>query len=348
MKPKIQFFWLLGILFSSFTFSCNTPQQATDTATKQEVVALVKDPLPSWNEGVAKESIIDFVIKTTTIGSPDFIPEDERIACFDNDGTLWSEQPIYFQFAFAMDRVKVLAPMHPEWKDVQPFKAVLEGDAKTALSGGEKSKMDLMIATHAGMTTEDFNSVVKDWLATARHPTTNKPYTEMVFQPMLELLNYLRANGYKTYIVSGGGVDFMRVWTETVYGIPPEQVIGSSLKLKYEMRDEGPVIVRLPEVNFVDDKAGKPVGIEEHIGRRPIFTAGNSDGDYEMLQWTSTGKGYPRFGMIIHHTDEAREWAYDRSSSIGHLQQGLDDAVKYNWHIVDMKNDWNKIFAFGH
>lgn len=348
MQNKIQFPALLIFVITAFTFSCNTPPQAASPASKQEVAAMEKDPLPSWNEGASKKAIMDFVNKTTKAGSPGFIPIPDRIACFDNDGTLWSEQPMYFQLTFVMDRIKSLAPQHPEWKDTQPFKAVLEDDVKTALSGGEKSMVDLLIATHAGTTTEEFNRIVKDWLATARHPRFNRLYTEMVFQPMLELLNYLRANGYKTYIVSGGGIDFMRPWTESVYGIPPEQVIGSSLKLKYEMRDGGPVIYRLPEINFIDDKAAKPVGIEQHIGRRPVFTAGNSDGDYEMLQWTSTGTGFPRFGMIVHHTDEVREWAYDRESHIGRLNRGLDDAGTYHWVIVDMKSDWKKVYTFDH
>lgn len=334
----------LLILLSLSAFSCNAPKVAIDPGSEHKISTKHIDPLPSWNEGMTKKFILDFVSKTTKTGSADFIPVPDRIACFDNDGTLWSEQPMYFQLAFVMDRVKALAPQHPDWKETQPFKAVLEGDVKTALSGGEKSMVDLMIATHAGTTTEEFNKIVKDWLLTARHPLSNRPYTEMVFQPMLELLSYLRANGFKTYIVSGGGIDFMRPWTEAVYGIPPEQVIGSSLKLKYEMRDDGPVIFRLPEVNFIDDKAAKPVGIEQHIGRRPVFTAGNSDGDYEMLQWTSTATGYPRFGLIVHHTDEVREWAYDRTSHIGKLDRGLNDASKYNWLIVDMKADWNKIY----
>ena len=337
---------LLIFVIALFTFSCNTPPQAADTSAQQQTSVSSKDPLPSWNEGPSKKAIVDFVAKTTKAGSIDFIPIPERIACFDNDGTLWSEQPMYFQLAFVMDRVKALAPQHPEWKDTQPFKAVLEGDLKTALSGGEKSMMDLMMATHAGTTTEEFNKIVKDWLSSARHPRSNRPFTEMVYLPMLELLNYLRANGYKTYIVSGGGIDFMRPWTEAVYGIPPEQVIGSSLKLKYTMTDTGPVIQKLPEPNFVNDKGGKPVGIEQHIGRRPIFTGGNSDGDYEMLQWTTTASGYPRFGLIVHHTDEVREWAYDRTSSIGKLDRGLNDAEKYNWLIVDMKMDWKKVYAF--
>ncbi|MBK9105368.1 MAG: haloacid dehalogenase-like hydrolase [Saprospiraceae bacterium] len=346
MKLRNHFAFILIFVSGFITFSCNTPHQATDTPVKQEISTAAKDPLPSWKEGSTKKAIIDFITKTTKMGAADFIPVADRIACFDNDGTLWSEQPMYFQFAFVMDRIKTLAPQHPEWKDTQPFKAVLEGDVKTALSGGEKSMVDLLIATHAGTTTEEFNILVKEWLATARHPRFNRPYTEMVFQPMLELLNYLRANGYKTYIVSGGGIDFMRPWTEAVYGIPPEQVIGSSLKLKYEMRDDGPVIYRLPEINFIDDKAAKPVGIEQHIGRRPVFTAGNSDGDYEMLQWTSTGTGYPRFGMIVHHTDEVREWAYDRDSHIGKLNRGLDDAGTYHWVIMDMKSDWKKVYTF--
>ena len=346
MKFYLKFPALLIFAISAISFSCNTAHQATDTPEKQEMSAAAKDPLPSWNEGSTKKAILDFVTKTTKAGTADFIPVADRIACFDNDGTLWSEQPMYFQLAFVMDRIKALAPKHPEWKDTQPFKAVLEGDVKTALSGGEKSMVDLMIATHAGTTTEEFNIIVKEWLATARHPRFNRPYTEMVFQPMLELLNYLRANGYKTYIVSGGGIDFMRPWTEAVYGIPPEQVIGSSLKLKYEVRDDGPVIFRLPEINFIDDKAAKPVGIEQHIGRRPVFTAGNSDGDYEMLQWTSTGTGFPRFGMIVHHTDGDREWAYDRESHIGKLNRGLDDAGTYHWLVVDMKADWKKVYTF--
>lgn len=339
MKLKFQIFGWLLIAFTTFTYSCHTPEQASKTTTLTE-------PLPSWNEGASKKAIMDFVGRTTKAGSPDFIPVPERIACFDNDGTLWSEQPMYFQLTFVMDRVKALAPQHPEWKDTQPFKAVLEGDVKTALAGGEKAMFDLLIATHAGTTSEEFNSIVKNWLASAKHPKTNRPYTEMVYQPMVELLTYLRANGYKTYIVSGGGIDFMRPWTEAVYGIPPEQVIGSSLKLKYTMTGTGPVIQKLPEPNFVNDKGGKPVGIEQHIGRRPIFTAGNSDGDYEMLQWTTTGTGFPRFGLIVHHTDEAREWAYDRTSDIGKLNKGLDDAAKYNWLVVDMKHDWKKIYAF--
>ena len=305
-----------------------------------------EDPLPSWNEGHVKQSILAFVKRVTDSTSADFVPALDRIACFDNDGTLWAEQPLYFQFFFVMDRVKALVPQHPEWKNQQPFKAILEGDIKTALAGGEKAIATLMMATHAGMTDEEFNQVVKDWVATAKHPKTKKGFTEMVYQPMLELLDYLRTNGFTTFIVSGGGIDFMRPWAQQVYGVPPSQVVGSSLKVQYEVRNGQPVIVRLPEVNFVDDKAGKPEGIHQHIGKRPVFTAGNSDGDYEMLQWTATGSG-PRFGLIIHHTDPVREWAYDRNSSIGKLDKGLTDAPKYKWQVLDMQKDWKVIYPEG-
>jgi hypothetical protein len=303
------------------------------------------DPLPSWNDGAAKRSIVDFVTRVTQPGSPDFVAPEQRIATFDNDGTLWSEQPMYFQLFFAIDRVKSLAPMHPEWKDKQPFKAVLEGDFKTVLSGGEHALFELVMATHAGNTTEEFSQAVKDWLATAKHPKTGRPYTDMVYQPMLELLAYLRVNGFKSYIVSGGGIEFMRPWTEGVYGIPPEQVIGSSIKTKFEIRNGQPVLVRLPEVNFIDDKAGKPVGINQHIGRRPIAAFGNSDGDLQMLQWTATGKG-ARYVLIVHHTDAEREWAYDRKSKIGHLDKALDEALHKGWTLVDMKKDWKVIYPF--
>ena len=335
MKPKINLSILLVTVLALIAFSC----------TNHEEVVGTKDPLPSWNEGVSKKSIIDFVTKTTTQGNTDFVPVADRIACFDNDGTLWVEQPIYFQFAFAIDRIKAMAPQHPEWKTTQPFQALLEGDIKTALSGGEKALMQIMATTHSGMTTEAFEQTVKDWMTTATHPVKKKHYNELIYQPMVELLNYLRANGYKTFIVSGGGVDFMRPWVENAYGIPPDQVVGSSGKVKYDTLTGKPVLIKLPELNFNDDKEGKPVGIHQFIGKRPIFTAGNSDGDYAMLQWTSTGSG-PRFGMIVHHTDEQREWAYDRKSHIGNLARGLDDAKKYNWQVVDMKNDWKKIYSF--
>jgi hypothetical protein len=278
----------------------------------------------------------------TRAGSSDFVPPAERIAVFDNDGTLWGEQPMYVQAFFAFDRVKALAPEHPEWKDKEPFASVLKGDLKAALTGGEKALLELIMATHTGLTSEAFEKVVTDWIASARHPKTGRPYTQMVYQPMLELLAYLRASGFKTFIVSGGGIEFMRPWTEKVYGIPPEQVVGSTAKLKYESRAGGPVILRLPEVNFNDDKAGKPVGIQQHIGRRPIMAFGNSDGDFEMLEWTTSGEG-PRFGAIVHHTDAVRETAYDRESHIGKLARGLDEGPKRGWTIVSMKDDWKQI-----
>ena len=307
--------------------------------------AQTDDPLPSWHEGASKQAITQFVKNVSTAGGPGFVPLAQRIAVFDNDGTLWAEKPMYFQLAFALDRIKVLAPMHPEWKNKQPFKALLEGDLNTVLAGGEHALLELIMATHAGNTTEEFSQIVKDWLATAKHPRTGRPYTDMVYQPMLELLAYLRANGFKTYIVSGGGIEFMRPWTERVYGIPPEQVIGSSIKTKFELRDGKPVLVRLPEINFIDDKAGKPVGINQHIGRRPLAAFGNSDGDLQMLQWTAAGSG-ERFCLYVHHTDADREWAYDRNSSIGRLDQGLDEAQTRGWTVVDMKRDWKRIFPF--
>jgi phosphoglycolate phosphatase-like HAD superfamily hydrolase len=302
------------------------------------------DPLPSWNHTAPRQAIVAFVEKVTKEGSSDFVPIPERIAVFDNDGTLWAEQPMYFQAFFVFDRIKALAPQHPEWKDKEPFASVLRGDMKTALAGGERVLLEMVMATHAGMTTEEFEKSVIDWLATAKHPKTGKPFTEMVYQPMLELLVYLRTNGFKTFIVSGGGIEFMRPWAEKVYGIPPEQIIGSSIKSKYELRDGKPVIVKLPELNFIDDKGGKPVGIHHHIGRRPIFAAGNSDGDFEMLEWTTPGKG-SRLGMIIHHTDAEREFAYDRESHIGKLDKGLDEADAKGWIIIDMKSDWQTVFA---
>jgi hypothetical protein len=308
-------------------------------------VAQTADPLPSWNDGKAKQSIVNFVAKVTREGSPDFVPVAERVATFDNDGTLWAELPMYFQAFFIFDRIKALASQHPEWKDKEPFASVLKGDVKSALAGGEHALMEMAMATHAGMTTEEFEKIVKDWIATAKHPVTKRPYTEMVYQPMLELLAYLRANGFKTFIVSGGGIEFMRPWTEKVYGIPPEQIVGSSIKTKFELRDGKPVLVRLPELNFIDDKAGKPVGIQQHIGRRPIAAFGNSDGDLQMLQWTAAGPG-PRFCLYIHHTDAKREWAYDRESSIGRLDKGLDEAAAKGWTVVSMKDDWKRVFAF--
>lgn len=303
------------------------------------------DPLPSWNDGPAKLAIVSFVSDVTRQGSPDFTAIPERIATFDNDGTLWAEHPIYFQLAFAFERVKALAPLHPEWTETQPFKAVLEGDIKTFAGLGERGASEVLMATHAGMSTAEFETIVTDWLATARHPRFQRPYTDLVYQPMIELLAYLRANGFKTFIVSGGGIEFMRPWVERVYGIPPEQVVGSSIKTSFEMRAGKPVLFRLPQVNFVDDKAGKPVGINEHIGRRPLAAFGNSDGDLEMLQWTTMAGGV-RLGVIVHHTDAEREYAYDRNSPFGRLDKALDAAAENRWTVVDMKRDWKRVFPF--
>jgi phosphoserine phosphatase len=303
------------------------------------------DPLASWNDGPAKTSITEFVARVTAQGGPNFVPVEQRIATFDNDGTLWVEQPMYVQFAFVLDRVKTLAPQHPDWKDKQPFKAALEGDVRALAESGERGLMELIAATHAGMATEEFVKIVSDWLATARDQRFKRPHTELVYQPMLELLAYLRANGFKTFIVSGGGIEFMRPWTERVYGIPPEQVVGSSIKTRFEMRDGKPNLFRLPEINFIDDKAGKPIGINEHIGRRPIAAFGNSDGDLEMLQWATMASG-SRFGLIVHHTDEIREYAYDRDTHFGRLDKALDAAAPNHWTVVDMKKDWKRIFAF--
>lgn len=305
---------------------------------------LGQDPLPSWNEGPAKAAITDFVKKATTSGSPEYIPKDLRIATFDNDGTLWSEQPIYSQFLFAIDRVKALAPKHPEWKDKEPFASLLKGDVKGALAGGKRPLLEIMMATHSGMTTEEFETSVKDWISKARHPVTKRPYTDMVYQPMLELLAYLRANDFKTFIVSGGGIEFMRPWTEKTYGVPPEQVVGSSAKTKYEIRDGKPVLMRLPELDFIDDKAGKPVGINLHIGRRPVAAFGNSTGDQQMLEWTQGGKG-ARLMMLVHHDDAKREWAYGPKSKIGTFSDELmAEAKKRGWIVISMKDDWKVIF----
>ena len=305
--------------------------------------AQTADPLPTWSDGKAKQSIIAFVAKVTKEGSPDFVTPAERIATFDNDGTLWAEQPMYVQLAFAADRVKALAPEHPEWKDRQPFKGLLEGDMKAVAASGEHGLLELVMASHAGMTTDEFAALAESWLGEARHPTLGRPYTECVYQPMLELLEYLRSNGFRTWIVSGGGIEFMRPWTERVYGIPPEQVVGSTIATRFEMRESGPVLLRLPEMDFVDDKAGKPVAINRFIGRRPIAAFGNSDGDLQMLQWTTSAPGR-RLGAIVRHTDAEREAAYDRESHIGRLDRALDEAPERGWVVVDMKKDWKTIF----
>jgi phosphoglycolate phosphatase-like HAD superfamily hydrolase len=310
------------------------------------LAAAQPDPLPSWNTGPIKAAIIDFVRRVTTHGSPEFTPAAARIATFDNDGTLWSEQPMYFQLAFTLDRVRALAPEHPEWKTTQPFKAVLDNDAEALAAAGTKGLVELIMATHTGMTTDEFTQTVASWIATARHPRFDRPYTDLVFQPMLELLAYLRDNGFKTFVVSGGTVDFMRVWTERAYGIPPEQVIGTTFVTELQRRPDGvPALVRQPKLDFLDDGPGKPVAVNKFIGRRPVLAFGNSDGDQQMLQWTAAGGG-PRFMGLIRHTDGDREWAYDRSSPIGRLDKALDEAVAKGWVVVDMKRDWRVIYPF--
>jgi len=301
--------------------------------------------LASWNDGPAKSAITAFVASVTTAGGPDFVPVPERIAVFDNDGTLWCEQPFYNQFQFALDRVKALAPQHSEWRSQEPFQHLLAGDTNALLAGGERSLAAIMAAAHSGITSEDFDGVVREWLRGAKHPKSGQPYTSMIYQPMLELLDYLRSNGFKTFIVSGGGVEFMRAFADSVYGIPPEQVIGSQGKLRYELRAGRPVLVKLPEPQFVDDGPGKPAGIQTFIGRRPIAAFGNSDGDLQMLQWTMAGPG-PRFALLVHHTDAVREWAYDRASPVGRLDRALDEAAGSGWTVVDMQRDWKRVFPF--
>jgi hypothetical protein len=302
------------------------------------------DALASWNEGATKARILAFVGAVTEPGGKEFVAPAERVAVFDNDGTLWAEQPVYFQAFFIMDRIKALSPKHPEWKTQEPYASLLKGDMKAVSAGGEKTLMQLLMTTHAGMSTEEFKQIVSDWIATARHPKTGRLLTEMTYQPMKELLAYLRANGFKTFIVSGGGIEFMRPWAERVYGVPPEQVIGSSIQATYQLRNGQPVLLRLPEVNFINDKAGKPVGIHQHIGRRPIAAFGNSDGDYEMLVWTTSAPG-ARLGLIVHHDDAEREYAYDRKSPIGRLDRGLNEAGPRGWTVVSMKSDWKTVFS---
>jgi phosphoglycolate phosphatase-like HAD superfamily hydrolase len=305
--------------------------------------AAVVDSLPSWHDGASRKSIVDFVTRVTREGGPDFVPVPERIAVFDNDGTLWSEKPVPFQLLFAFDRVKALAPQHPEWKTKEPFASLIKGDMAGVLASGEKGVLAIIATTHTGMTTDEFSAQVQQWIATAKHPTTGRLFTEMVYQPMLELLAYLRANGFKTFIVSGGGVEFMRPWAERVYGIPPEQVIGSSGKLKHEVRNGIPVLIKLPEIDLIDDKEGKPVGIQRQIGRRPIAAFGNSDGDLQMLQWATTGPG-ARFALFVHHDDGEREFAYDRADKLQQFNTGWDEAIAKGWTVVSMKNDWKTVF----
>jgi hypothetical protein len=335
---------IIYILFIAFTlFSCK--EKIDENKDITTIIDEIVDPLPSWNDGQTKQAIITYVNDVTADGSTNFIPISDRIATFDNDGNLWSEQPTYFQLFFAIDRIKELAPEHPEWKTTQPYQAVLENDMKTLMSFGEHGLLEIVMATHAGNTVSEFEQIVNDWLAVAKHPRFNKPYNELVYQPMLELLDYLRENDFKTYIVSGGGIEFMRPWVEGVYGIPKEQVIGSSIKTKYEYNDGNPVIRRLPELNFIDHKEGKPEGINQFIGKKPVFTSGNSDGDLQMLRWGDSHT-YPSFQLYVHHTDSIREWAYDRKSSVGRLDKGLDEAKEKGWTIIDMQKDWKVVYPF--
>jgi len=337
------FYYLVLVSFIFLTSNCK--EESKESSISQTVEAIVLDPLPSWNDVQSKNDIVDYVKNVTNSNSVDFIPIADRIATFDNDGNLWSEQPAYFQLFFAIDRVKAMAADHPEWKETQPFKAVLENDMTALAKQGEHGLLQLVMATHAGNTTEAFDKDVKEWIETAKHPTKNVTYDQLVYQPMLELLQYLRANDFKTYVVSGGGVDFMRAFVTEIYGIPEEQIIGSRIKTAFDYNDGNPVIKRLPALDFIDDKDGKPLNIQKIIGKKPVFSSGNSDGDLQMMQWTASNK-YKSFMLYVHHTDSEREWAYDRDSHIGKLDKGLDQALKDGWTVIDMKNDWKIIYPF--
>ncbi|MEN8799305.1 MAG: HAD family hydrolase [Flavobacteriaceae bacterium] len=341
MKTLRNFFIVL--LFSGYYISCKQGTEMGEAPTATEIQ--VSDPLPSWNKGATKEAIVNFVEKVTNPDSAEFVAVEDRIATFDNDGNLWSEQPLYFQLIFAMERIKAMAEDHPEWKTTQPYKAVIEDDKEALIASGKKGLLQLVMASHTGMTTEEFNATSAAWLETSKHPRFNEPYHHMVYQPMLELLAYLRANDFKTFIVSGGGIDFLRVWAPEAYGIPTDQIVGSSVKATFEYKDGDAVIRKIPEINFVDDHEGKPIGIHQHIGKRPIFASGNSDGDLEMLQYTDSNE-LPSFMLYLHHTDAEREWAYDRESHIGKLDKGLDEAHAKGWTVIDMKKDWKVIYPF--
>ena len=339
MKIKVKYY-LLGLLIAG-TISC----KQNDPNTSGNYTSQLNDPLPSWNEGPTKTAILNFVKKVTDTASTDFVAIEDRIATFDNDGNLWSEQPLYFQLVFAMDRVKAIADQHPEWKNTQPFKAVIEEDREALAAAGKKGLLQLVMASHAGLTEAEFNSVATSWIESNTHPRFNQPYNHLVYQPMLELLEYLRANDFTTFIVSGGGIDFLRVWAPEAYGIPSHQIVGSSIKSTYNYKEGKGVIRKIPEINFVDDHGGKPVGIHQHIGKIPIFASGNSDGDLEMLQY-SDSNSLPSFQLYLHHTDADREWAYDRESHVGRLDKGLDEAHAKGWTVIDMKKDWKVIYPF--
>ena len=341
---KVQVHLIIFVTSCLLLQGCNSNEQYPDDNLTKSASEL-SDPLPSWNEGRVKSAIVEYVKDVTDNNSPNFVNIPDRIAVFDNDGNLWSEKPVYFQFLFAIDRIRTLAAEHPEWKTKQPFKTVLEGDLETLVSYGEKGILELLMASHAGMSTDEFEVIVKDWIRSARHSRFDRPYNELIYQPMLELLSYLRENNFKTFIVSGGGIEFMRPWVEETYGIPRDQVIGSSIKTEFKIKDGQPVIMRLPELDFIDDKAGKPVGIHRFIGRKPIFCSGNSDGDLPMMQWTASGPGN-RMMLYLHHTDSLREWAYDRNSHIGRLDKGLEEALQKNWTVINMKEDWKVIYPF--
>lgn len=331
---------ILSISLFIFIFVGCTSNIETNNST-----LIQTNPLPSWNEGETKTSIINYVTDVTNTESANFIDIPDRVAVFDNDGTLWSEQPAYFQLYFAIDRIKELAKDHPEWKDIQPYKAVLENDMQALAATGEHGLMKLVLTTHSGMTTDEFSASVKEWIRTATHPTKNVGFDKLIYKPMLELLDYLRKNSFKTYIVSGGGVDFMRASVTEVYGIPEEQIIGSTIKTEFKLVDGNPEIIRLAELDFIDDKEGKPINIHKIIGKKPIFCAGNSDGDLAMMQWTASNSD-DSFMLYIHHTDSVREWAYDRDSHMGRFDKALDEANEKGWTVVDMEKDWSVIYPF--
>jgi hypothetical protein len=335
---KLSVFLAVSILLNVFV-AC-TPNADVNNETSKQT-----DPLSSWNNGTTKTAIINYVNDVTNPESKNFIAIPDRIATFDNDGNLWSEQPAYFQLFFAIDRVKALASKHPEWKTTQPFKSILENDMDELMKQGEHGLIEIVMATHAGNTIDEFENDVVNWINTAKHPTKNVGYDELVYQPMLELLQYLRANDFKTYVVSGGGVDFMRAFVTEIYGIPEEQIIGSRIKTKFEYNDGEPKIIRLPELDFIDDKEGKPLNIQKIIGKKPVFASGNSDGDLAMMQWTASNK-LKSFMLYLHHTDSVSEWAYDRKSHIGRLDKGLDQANNNGWTVIDMEKDWKVIYPF--
>ncbi|QLE02700.1 haloacid dehalogenase-like hydrolase [Galbibacter sp. BG1] len=341
IAKKLSFLFLMFLLIAS----CETKKEVPSENVSTPAETVEEDPLPSWNEGSSKEAIMAYVKDISDENSSNFIPVTDRIATFDNDGTLWSEQPIYFQFFFALDRIKKMAENHPEWKNKQPYKAVLENDMPTLMKQGKNGLVEIIMTTHAGMTTDEFETLVNDWISTAKHPEKDKLFTELIYQPMLELLDYLRANNFKVFIVSGGGIEFMRPWTERVYSIPKENVVGSSVQTEYTWNDGKPEIKRLAKIDLIDDKEGKPVGINRYIGKKPVFAAGNSDGDLQMLRWADANS-YKTFKLYVHHTDAEREWAYDRDSHIGQFNIGLDEAEEKGWTLVNMKEDWKVIYPF--